>query len=119
MLFAAHQDPWPTNTTATANTVALTLPGDGSWVPFVIAGKFGTPSTDDKDTIIEAHQNSESGPVLGMKALMVRVRKNANGLKTRERDRFLSALRGFRNKIGGGNYLEFQEMHRLASDSRR
>ena len=30
VLFATHQDPWPVNTTATANTVALTLPGDGS-----------------------------------------------------------------------------------------
>ena len=47
--------PWPVNTTATNNTLTLTLPSDGSWVPFVIAGKFGAPSTNDKDTIIEAH----------------------------------------------------------------
>ena len=115
VLFATHQDPWPVNTTAAANTVALTLPGDGSWVPFVIAGKFGTPSTNDKDTIIEAHQNTDSGPVIGKKALMVRVRKNANNLTTSERDRFLLAWQKFRNKVGGDNYIQFQEMHRLAT----
>jgi tyrosinase len=112
--FAAHATPWPVNTTATNNTLTLTLPIDGSWVPFVVAGKFGTPSTNDKDTIIEAHMSTAAGAVLGRKALMVRVRKNANNLTPSERDRFLFAWRNFRNQLGS-NYVLFQEMHRLAS----
>ena len=116
VLFAAHATPWPASTTATANDLALTLPGDGSWVPFVIAGKFGTPSTNDKDVIIAAHQNTAAGAVLGTKALMVRVRKNANTLTASERSRFLFAWRAFRNKAGV-NYGQFQEMHRLVSSA--
>lgn len=115
--FAAPQDPWPVNTTATATTLALTLPADGSWVPFVVAGEFGTPSINDKDAIIQAHQNSATGPVLGTKALMVRIRKNANNLTASERDRFLYAWWNFRKKIGGLNYLVAQEMHRLATQA--
>ncbi|HYI07874.1 MAG TPA: tyrosinase family protein [Thermoanaerobaculia bacterium] len=114
VLFAAHAEPWPANTTATANTLALTLPGSGAWVPFVIAGKHGTPSTNDKDTIIEAHVGNAAGPIAGTKALMVRVRKNANNLTPGERARFLFAWRKFRNQ-GGTNYVQFQELHRLAS----
>src|SRR5207247_9964434 len=85
VLFAANQSPWPVNTTATATTLPLVLPADGSWVPFVIAGKFLKPSTDDKDAIIEAHLNNAGGAIVGTKALMVRVRKNGNNLKPSER----------------------------------
>lgn len=115
VLFAAHVDPWPVNTTATATTLPLTLPASGVWVPFVVAGKFGTPSTNDKDTIVEAHLSTAGGAIVGTKALMVRVRKNANSLQPGERSRFLFAWRKFRNKIGGDNYIQFQEMHRLAT----
>lgn len=114
--FAAHTSPWPANTTATGATLALTLPGDGSWVPFVIAGKFGSPSVNDKDAIIEVHHNLAAGPVIGTKALMVRVRKNANNLTSSESSRFLFAMRNFRNQAGA-NYVRFQEMHRLASSA--
>lgn len=113
--FAAHQDPWPATTTATASTLALTLPDDGSWVPFMVAGEFGTPSANDKDAIIEVHQDNTMGAELGTKALMVRIRKNANTLTAGERDRLLFAWRGFRNKIGVNNYLLIAELHRLAS----
>lgn len=113
--FAAHATPWPVNTTATASTLALTLPADGSWVPFVVAGKFGTPSHNDKDTIIEAHQNTAIGPILGTKALMVRVRKNANDLWPEEKARYLYAWQKFRNAAGPDNYIFFQEMHRLSA----
>ncbi len=112
--FAANQNPWPANTTATNNTLTLSLPANGAWVPFVIAGKFGTPSTNDKDTIIQAHLNTSGGSVIGTKALMVRVRKNGNSLQPSERSRFLFAWRTFRNQLGD-NYVLFQEMHRLAS----
>lgn len=112
--FAAYADPWPVNTTATAATLALSLPADGSWVPFVIAGRFGSPSTNDKDTIVEAHLNTAGGATVGTKALMVRVRKNANTLTADERARFLFAFRDFRIQLGQ-NYVQFQEMHRLAA----
>ena len=113
--FAAYVTPWPVNTTATATTLALTLPADGSWMPFVVAGRFGTPSTNDKDTIIEAHQNTAMGPVIGTKAMMVRVRKNANNLTAGERARYLFAWQKFRNAAGPDNYIFFQEMHRLSA----
>lgn len=115
--FATHQDPWPIDTTATASTLSLTLPADGSWVPFMVAGAFGTPSTGDKDVIVEAHLNTAAGAVVGSKALMVRIRKDANTLTAGERDRFLFAWQKFRNKIGGLNYIVIQEMHRLASQA--
>jgi len=113
--FGAFQTPWPVNTTATASTLALTLPSDGSWVPFVVAGEFGTPSFNDKDAIIEAHENNAAGPVFGTKAMMVRIRKNANILTSSEQARYLFAWQKFRNKVGGLNYIIAQEMHRLAS----
>lgn len=114
--FAAHQDPWPANTTATAATLTLTLPASGDWVPFVVAGDYGSPSTHDKDAIIEAHQATAAGALLGTKAVMVRVRKDANTLTPGERDRFLFAWRKFRNQPGI-NYVLFQEMHRLVSSA--
>ena len=114
VLFAANQVPWPVNTTATAATLPLVLPADGSWVPFVIAGKFPKASTDDKDAIIEAHLNNAGGAIVGTKALMVRVRKNGNTLKPSERSRYLFAWKNFRNQLGA-NYVRFQEMHRLTS----
>ena len=113
--FAAHTSPWPANTTATSSTLALTLPAGGGWVPFVIAGEFNAPSTNDKDAIVEAHQNNATGPVIGTKALMVRVRKNANNLQPGERDRLLFAWQKFRNRTSGANYILMAELHRLAS----
>ena len=101
--FAAHQAPWPSNTTATATTLALNLPANGDWVPFVIVGEFGTPSVNDKDAIVEAHQNNATGPVVGSKALMVRVRKDANTITASERDRYLFAWQKFRNQVGSTN----------------
>lgn len=112
--FAAYQSSWPINTTATATTLTLTLPANGAWVPFVIAGEYGSPSTNDKDAVIEAHLSTAGGTVIGTKALMVRIRKDANTLTDGERDRFLFAWQKLRNALGD-NYILFQEMHRLAS----
>lgn len=115
--FAAHASPWPANTTATANTLSLTLPASGAWVPFMIAGEFGNPSINDKDAIIVAHENTAAGTTIGSKALMVRVRKNGNTLTPGEIGRYLFAWRKFRNKVGGMNYILAQEIHRLASEA--
>lgn len=117
VLFAPFQTPWPANITATESTLALTLPADGSWIPFAIAGKFGKPSTNDKDTVIEAHlaggEGSPTEAVIGRAALMVRVRKNANNLTPGERDRFLNALHTLH--FVDGNYAVYQEIHSIAS----
>ena len=115
--FAAHASPWPVNTTATGATLTLTLPANGDWVPFMIAGKYGSPSIDDKDAIVEAHMNTATGTIIGNKALMVRVRKNGNTLSLGEKNRLLFAFQKFRNKVGGMNYVLAQEIHRLASQA--
>jgi len=115
--FAQHQATWPVNTTATSNTLQLILPASGAWVPFMIAGEFNSPSIDDKDAIIEAHQNTVSGTILGTKAMMVRVRKDANTLSTGEKGRYLFAWQKFKNKVGGMNYIQAQEIHRLANEA--
>lgn len=113
--FANHVSPWPVNTTATATSLSLSLPADGSWVAFVVAGELGSPSVSDKDAIIEAHQTTAAGALIGQKAMMVRVRKNANNLTAGERTRFLTALRTFRNSAASPNYILMQELHRLAT----
>lgn len=69
-------------------TLTLTLPADGTWVDFGLAGKPGTPSVDDLDCLLVVTSSSESVTL----PLMVRIRKNANKLQARERDRFLMAL---------------------------
>ncbi|MEO8071383.1 MAG: tyrosinase family protein, partial [Acidobacteriota bacterium] len=69
-------------------TLSVTLPAAGTWVDFGLAGRPGTPSVDDLDCILVASSATMNLTV----PLMVRVRKNGNTLKTRERDRFLMAL---------------------------
>ena len=71
-------------------TLTVTLPANGTWVDFGLAGKQGKPSVDDLDCLLIATPTG-GGASLTV-PLMVRVRKNANKLKARERDRFLLAL---------------------------
>ncbi len=89
--------------------IQLTLPVDGSPVPLFIAGKFGKPSTTDKDAIIET-RDAGNGNLLSMSSLMVRVRKNANDLTGAERDRFLSAIARL-NDRGMGRFSDFRNIH--------
>jgi tyrosinase len=72
-----------------AATLTVTLPANGTWVDFGFGGKLGKPSVDDRDCLLVA--TPTVGTALQV-PLMVRVRKNANTLKPRERDRFLMAL---------------------------
>jgi len=69
-------------------TLSVTLPANGSWVDFGLGGRPGKPSVDDLDCLLVASSSVGNVTV----PLMVRVRKNANKLKARERDRFLLAL---------------------------
>src|SRR5262245_47176575 len=78
--------------TATADTLDVVLPKEGSWVDFVVAGSFPRASSEDKDAIIEVHDGNAGGPVLGRYAVMVRIRKDQRTLTDNERVRFLRAL---------------------------
>jgi tyrosinase len=98
---------------AEQDTLRLRLPADGSPIDYFIAGKFGHPSVEDKDAVVEVVDvNTED--VLSTKALMVRIRKNANDLTDEERDRFLEAF-GELNARGLGRFRDFRDMHTNAS----
>jgi tyrosinase len=92
----------------------LRLPTNGTPVNFFIAGKFLHPSTADKDAVIEV-VNANTSAALSTKALMVRIRKNANNLTEGERNRFLSALATL-NDRGMGRFSDFRNMHTSAAD---
>ncbi|WP_210338429.1 tyrosinase family protein [Bradyrhizobium genosp. L] len=93
---------------AFASTLTLTVPTDGTTVPFFAAGKFGQPSTSNGDVKIEARVGST---LVGSADLMVRVRKNANKLTNAERDRFVAAFAKLNNQ-GLGRYSDFNNMHK-------
>ncbi len=106
--------------TASQATLALNLPRDGSWVPFVIAGKFPQASTQDKDALIEVRSAADpSGPVIGRQALMVRIRKDHRSLTAGERRRFLDALDYLNRRAigpdGRSRYLYFVRMHQVSA----
>jgi tyrosinase len=90
----------------------LRLPADGTLVSFFIAGKFLRPSTEDKDAVVEVVE-ANTGAALSAKALMVRIRKNANTLTAEERNRFLSAF-AILNDRGMGRFSDFRNMHTQA-----
>src|ERR1700730_5010020 len=91
------------------SNLTLSMPGDGQPVPFLIAGEFQKPSSAFGDAMVEAADKA-TGNVLGSKAVMVRIRKNAQTLPAAERDRYLAAL-GILNARGQGAYRDFRDMH--------
>ena len=95
------------------STLNLTLPANGSWVDFGLGGKQGTPSVEDGDCLLTATGTGASLTV----PLMVRVRKNANTLQDRERDRFLMALAKFnRTAPAPTRYQVLRNMHVSAAN---
>ena len=82
-------------TGALASTLTLTVPTNGTTVPFFTAGQFGRPSTNNGDVKIEARVGNT---LVGSAELMVRVRKNANKLTNGERDRFIAAFAKLNNQ---------------------
>lgn len=54
---------------ANDTTVGLTLPTDGSWVPFQISGEKGSAAIGD--AVIEAHCNTATGAIVGKKEATV------------------------------------------------
>jgi tyrosinase len=94
-------------------TLTVTLPANGTWVDFGLGGKQGKPSVDDLDCLLIATGGGASLTV----PLMVRVRKNANKLKARERDRFLLALAKLNSVTPvASTYQTLRNMHVDAAD---
>ena len=97
-----------------SSTLGLSLPADGSEIEFFVAGEFPKASSEDGDAVIQATRAPAAGgagSVVGTKATMVRVRKDANGLTAAERDRFTTALAKL-NDEGTGVFRDFRAMHR-------
>jgi tyrosinase len=103
-----------------SDQLTLSLPANGNAVEIFIAGKFdqttaqGTPfaSNRDKDAVI-ALLDAATGSLVGEKALMVRVRKNANKLTPWERDNFLNVMVTFNNS---NKFAVFQQRHTELGD---
>jgi tyrosinase len=92
-----------------AATLTLTLPADGSEVEFFIAGEYPKFSSSAGDAGIRSAL--VTGTDLSTKAVMVRVRRNANALEPSERERFTTAL-AILNDQGAGAFKDFRAMHR-------
>lgn len=94
-----------------SNSISLTTTATGIGGPFFVAGKFGSPSTNNGDVSIQA---TIAGKGAGSLPIMVRVRKNANKLTPAERDRFVAAFAQLNNH-GAGRFSDFRDMHTAVS----
>src|SRR5215510_3779957 len=97
-----------------ADSLTLSVPVNGTFVPFFIAGKFGHASIANGDVKIEARAKLGLLPtpatLVGKLTCMVRVRKNAESLTNAERDRFVAAFAQL-NDQGNGKFTDFRNMH--------
>jgi hypothetical protein len=109
--FAATRDQ------ARAPSLDLMLPTDGTPMEFWVAGVVGKPSSADGDAAIRVARTGEA-EALTSKAVMVRIRKNANQLGPAEEDRFTTTVAKL-NDQGAGLFKDFREMHkeRLAAET--
>lgn|GEM_PF-684714 len=94
--------------TATNSTLLLSLPCNGSWVYFFMAGNFNNASLNDKDAVVEII-DAGTGLLLSREGVMVRIRKNANLLTAVERGRFLEALK--KVNLTNNDYIDFVKTH--------
>lgn len=99
---------------AMGEEVALSLPADGGWRSFYVAGDFGHPSPNDKDAVLEVMRASDD-QLLGREGVMVRVRRNAAQLDAMGRDRYLHAV-SRANTVELNNYILHQQIHSIASN---
>jgi tyrosinase len=112
-------------TGAFSSSLTLTVPRNGTSVPFFVAGRFGRPSVNNADVKIDAHADLPgiiapippfpplpplTGTLVGSVRVMVRIRKNANTLTPGERDRFVAAFAQLNNQ-GAGRFADFRNMH--------
>ncbi|MGH3984256.1 MAG: tyrosinase family protein [Pseudonocardiaceae bacterium] len=94
----------------------LALAVDGTPQPFVVAGRFGSPSSADGDAPLEVRQQGAGSALLASFPTMVRIRKDANGLTDSERGRLLVALARL-NDQGQGLFQSYRDTHRdISSD---
>lgn len=94
-----------------SSTLTLSVPTNGTTVPFFVAGR--KASTNDGDVRIEARAKPSpltALAVVGAVRLMVRIRKNAEALTNAERDRFVKAFAQL-NDQGAGRFADFRSMH--------
>lgn len=98
-------------TGAFSNSLTVTLPVNGTSVPFFVAGRFRRHSVNDRDVTIEARAGTA---LVGSVQVMVRVRRNANELTDGERDRFVAAFAQLNNQ-GMGRFADFRDMHVLST----
>jgi len=95
------------------DTLTVTLPADGTWKGFWVAGTVASTNGKDVKILVKKAGNV----VINEHPLMVRVRKNAESLTDVERDRFLAALAGMHdlnNPAGVGKnskYLKYVKAH--------
>ena len=98
-----------------SETLEVTLPSDGGWVPFLVAGTVA--STDGQDVRVVAQDSVDSSEV-GATPVMVRVRKNAETLSPIERERLLEALSTFHGHLRPmgpiGRIGRYAEVHNRA-----
>ena len=90
-----------------SNSLTLSIPINGTSVPFFVAGRFGRPSVNNGDVTIQARNGAA---LVGSVQVMVRIRKNANTLTPGERDRFVAAFAQLNNQ-GAGRFTDFRDMH--------
>ena len=90
-----------------SNSLILSVPINGTSVPFFVAGRFGRPSVNNGDVTIQARNGAT---LVGSVQVMVRIRKNANALTGGERNRFVSAFAQLNNQ-GLGRFADFRNMH--------
>ena len=98
-----------------ADELTLTLPIDGSPVPFWVLGRFGAPSRADRDATVRVLPATGSTPIATF-PLMVRIRKDAETLTVAERGRFLSAFARLNNG-GAGVFRAYRDMHTDATSN--
>ncbi len=115
--FARYSGTRPTSSNFNpSETVTITLPQDGSWVSFWVAGK--ESSSDGKDVRIIA-SDATNGQQVGELPLMVRIRKNANStdFTDLERNRFLSALAELHDLTNQGQNSEYVKYVKVHGDA--
>ena len=95
-------------------SISLTIPADGNWVQFWLAGS--APSSNGKDVEIIVTR-SDTGTEVAKVPVMVRVRKDATTLNAGEVRRLLDALRSHHD-VGNGSlasqYIKYATAHERA-----
>ena len=93
-----------------SDELVLTLPSDGRWVSFLVAGK--KASTNQKDVAIVVHDASRRTELASI-PVMVRVRKDVRALTALERKSFLQAVRDLHS---AGHFDKYWFAHQEAFD---